>query len=80
MKELLRLIEDQLYLEHGTLNESSSARTVEGWDSLATIRICMAVEECYSKKFTMDQIASSFDSVAAIWDLLQKGRPAPVLT
>lgn len=49
----------------GSVSETSSQQTLDGWDSLAHIHLIMAIEAEFGVSFTPDQ-AIEMTSVAAI--------------
>jgi acyl carrier protein len=59
-----QLDEDDITLTHGTL-----ASDVEGWDSLAHVRIVVAAEEAFGLRFETAEIAS-LKNVGALVDLI----------
>jgi acyl carrier protein len=44
--------------ENLVITDSSSAKNVENWDSLAQIKIIVGLEEEFGIKFTTDEVAS----------------------
>jgi acyl carrier protein len=56
-----------------TLTEDSSPETVSAWDSLATMRLMVALEEVFNVTFLAEEVAG-LTSVAAVRAILrQKG-------
>lgn len=70
---VFRIIQEQIldFVDPASLNENSSSENVLAWDSLAAMRIALALEEHYGLQFTMEQIGQSFVSVKAIRDVLR---------
>lgn len=55
------VVADQLDDERVVLAMNTTAFNVEGWDSLAHVRIMIAVEEEFGVKFQMSEITSLTD-------------------
>jgi acyl carrier protein len=60
------VIKDQLDLDELVLTEETSASDVDGWDSLAHVRIMIAVEQEFGIRFHTTQITS----IANVGELL----------
>ena len=73
-EEILRRIEevvrDQLDDETIALNGSTRADEVDGWDSLAHVRIMIAVEEEFGVRFQTSEI-TSLKNIGGLVDLVR---------
>ena len=58
MLKLQNIIADVLDQDDIVLSETTSAKDIDGWDSLAHISIIAAVQEEFSVSFSMDEIIS----------------------
>lgn len=66
---------DVLDLDELTITEATTAKDVEGWDSLSHIRLVVAIEQGFRVKFSTGEIerfTSVGDMVVAIEQKLQK--------
>lgn len=64
------VVKDVLDLEDVKLQDSTVADDIEGWDSLAHVRIVVAVEEDLAIRFTTNE-AMSVKTVGGFIDLIQ---------
>ena len=64
------VVQDQLDLDTLVLTTESQASDVEGWDSLAHVRIMIALEQAFGVRFTTNQITST-ENVGQLLDMLQ---------
>ena len=73
-EEILRRVEevvrDQLDHETITLTRATRADEVDGWDSLAHVRIMIAVEEEFGVRFQTSEI-TSLKNVGGLVDLVK---------
>ncbi len=73
-EEILRRVEevvrDQLDDETITLTRATRADEVDGWDSLAHVRIMIAVEEEFGVRFQTSEI-TSLKNVGGLVDLVK---------
>lgn len=73
-EEILRRVEevvrDQLDDETITLTTATRADEVDGWDSLAHVRIMIAVEEGFGVRFQTSEI-TSLKNVGGLVDLVK---------
>lgn len=70
MQELLTLIRSELDLDDDDeLTTSSTPDSVENWDSLGHLRICMAIESKFGIRIPMDKVGE-LTSVQALSSLL----------
>lgn len=67
---LTEVVQDQLDLDTLVLTSESQASDVEGWDSLAHVRIMIALEQAFGVRFTTNQITST-ENVGQLLDMLQ---------
>jgi len=58
LAKLTEIIRDQLDEDDIVLNMSTLASSVEGWDSLAHVRVMIGVEEAFSVRFQTSEITS----------------------
>ena len=70
LAKVTEVIQDQLDLETLQLTADSTAADVDGWDSLAHVRIMIALEQAFGVRFTTNQITST-ESVGQLLDMLQ---------
>ena len=71
LAELQPIFQDVFYDEELAVTEETNASDVEDWDSLAQIRIVMAVEKHFSIKFTFDEL-QSLKNVGDMVNLIQE--------
>ena len=69
LAKITELVKDQLDLDQLVLTETTVSSDVEGWDSLAHVRIMIAVEQAFAARFTTHQIAS-IENVGQLLDLV----------
>jgi acyl carrier protein len=67
--ELLTLLERELDLDPGDLTETTTMAETEMWDSLAHLRLCMALEGEYAVTIPME-LVGELTSVSAIISFL----------
>lgn len=67
LSRLQQIFRDQLDTPNLVLAETSTPDQIEGWDSLATIRIVVATEEEFGVQFDAAQI----EGVKSVADLLR---------
>ena len=70
MDELIEIVAQQLDWPAEGLSEHSSPVDTANWDSLATLRIAMALEVMHGVAFSTDELLK-FNSVGAIRALLE---------
>ncbi|WP_066807576.1 acyl carrier protein [Sphingomonas asaccharolytica] len=58
LAKLTEIIRDQLDEDDIVLNMSTLASSVEGWDSLAHVRVMIGVEEAFGIRFQTSEITS----------------------
>lgn len=75
LTRLESIVSDQLDQEDVVLTMNTVATNVDGWDSLAHVRIMIAVEEEFGVKFQMSEITSLSD-VGELVRLIQAKLPA----
>ena len=51
------------------INSTMSAKDIEGWDSLANIRLIVAIEKAFMIRFTANQV-SSLENIGQMVDLI----------
>ena len=73
LAKVTEVIQDQLDLDTLVLTPQSQASDVEGWDSLAHVRIMIALEQAFGVRFTTNQITST-ENVGQLLDMLQSLR------
>lgn len=61
LKRITDLIRENLDNDDIVLTAETEAKDVDGWDSLAHVRIMVAVEEDFNVRFTTDEITSLKD-------------------
>jgi len=66
---VILIVAEQLNVSSQSLDRESSFATVPNWDSLATMRIALAIEEEFDLTFSTKELLS-IKSIAGIMDLL----------
>lgn len=69
LAEVLDLLAAELDLDTSDIDATSTTESVENWDSLGHLRVCMALEARFAIKIPMEQV-SDLTSVRAILTLL----------
>ena len=69
LAQVTAVIQDQLDLDQLELTAETTASDVEGWDSLAHVRIMIALEQSFAIRFTTQQI-TSIENVKQLIDLI----------
>jgi acyl carrier protein len=67
LSRLQDILRDQLDLPALSVTEQTRSDNIDGWDSLATIRIVVAVEEAFGVTFD----ASEIENIKSVGDLLR---------
>ena len=70
LKRLAFLIRDLLELDDLSLTRMTTANDVEGWDSLAHVRIVVAAEQEFGVRFSTGEI-TSLKTVGDLVDLIK---------
>jgi len=70
LAKITDVVRDQLDNEDILLTPTSEARQVDGWDSLAHVRIMIAVEEEFGVRFQTTEI-TSLKNVGGLVDLVK---------
>mgnify|MGYP000954401135 FL=1 len=70
LAKLDEIIADQLDLDDVKLSASTVSADVDGWDSLAHVRIMIAVEQAFGVRFSTSQITS----IANVGELIERIR------
>lgn len=65
---------DVLDLDDLHLTEATTAKDVEGWDSLSHLRLIVAVEQHFGLKFTTGEI-EGFKNIGALASTIQSKKP-----
>ncbi|MCK9343134.1 MAG: acyl carrier protein [Massilibacteroides sp.] len=71
IKQLQSIIAKEVKLENVELTEENTANDVKGWDSLSHIAIIAQIEETFSIKFKLRELAK-LKKVGSIIDLIIK--------
>ena len=71
ISDILSLLTRELDLDEGEISESSTSEQIENWDSLAHLRVCMAIEDRFNVSIPMETI-SELRSVQAIVEFLDR--------
>ncbi len=69
LAKLTEVIQDQLDLDSLQLTPATTAADVEGWDSLANVRIMIALEQAFGVTFSAHQI-TSVENVGELLDMV----------
>lgn len=70
MEELQEIFRDVFDDEELVLTEKTSADDIEDWDSLAQIRLVVAIEKHFNVKFAMEEVEALQD-VGGMADLVR---------
>lgn len=70
LERITDIIRENLDNDDIVLTAQTEAKDVDGWDSLAHVRIMVAVEEAFNVRFTTDEITSLKD-VGSLIALIQ---------
>ncbi len=65
LETLIEVIADALEVPAGELTANSTSEDLQQWDSLAHLRVCMAIEERYGVSIEMERIPE-LDSVSKL--------------
>lgn len=69
VQDLMRLLMSELDLDEGEIGTESAAEDVENWDSLAQLRLCMALEAKFGVTIPLERVPE-LSSVPAIRSFL----------
>ena len=75
LKSLEPIFCDVLDMEKITLRPEMTAADVTGWDSIAHIRLIVAIEQAFNVQFDSDEI-NSLESVQDLVSLVEKKKAA----
>jgi acyl carrier protein len=64
---ITEIVREQLHDDHITLSMDTTPEDVEDWDSLAQVRIVVAVEQAIGNQFTVQQI----EALQSVGDLVR---------
>jgi len=71
LKTINHVVSDILGSSDVALNEETTARDVNGWDSLSHVQILLGVEEAFGIRLNTTEIAL-MDNTGSLIDLVQK--------
>ena len=71
MQNLIQLVSEVLELGENEIGEDTSPDNTERWDSLASVRLMMALQEAYAVEFSTSEIMA-MRSVALIRRVLRR--------
>ncbi len=71
VEQLTPIFQDVFDDDELTITESTAAKDVEGWDSLAHIRLVVSIEKAFGLRFTADEI-SNLENIGALAELILK--------
>lgn len=71
LQEMQPIFQDVFDDDELSVTEETSAADIDDWDSLAQIRIVMAVEKLFAVKFTFDEL-QTLKNVGDMVDLIQR--------
>lgn len=66
----LKLFEEMLELDEGTLNEGTLLDSIDVWDSMAAISLIVLMDEKFNKPLKASQI-KSFNTVKDVIDFME---------
>jgi acyl carrier protein len=69
-KVVIEIVAEALEVSPDRLTSSSRSEDIAEWDSLAHLRVCMAIEERFCVTIDMEQIPK-LDSIPRLFDFLQ---------
>ena len=72
MDDLLRIVEDELGVEVGSLEPETAVNELSEWDSLSVLMIVSRVQEEYGVSLMSEQMAE-INNVRDLWQIVQKG-------
>lgn len=75
LEQVQAVVADQLDRDDVALNMNTVAASVDGWDSLAHVRIMIAVEEEFGVRFDMSEI-TSLGNVGDLVRLIEAKQPS----
>jgi len=75
LQRITEIVRDQLDEDDVELSMSTQAKQVDGWDSLAHVRIVIAVERAFKMRFDTVQI-TSLSNVGDLVRLVRQNLPA----
>lgn len=70
VQEKIRLLEEMMELEQGTLEENTELADLDQWDSMAKLSLMALVDEKFDKRLTGEQIRS-FRTVRDILECME---------
>ncbi len=59
-----------------SINRESSSDDIDGWDSLANLRILVSIEQKYDVSFTAGEVAELYDVGMLIDSIIEKAQAA----
>ena len=74
LDQVRQIVADVLNVPLDTVSETSSAETLENWDSLQHLNLVLALEQSSGVEFTPEEIEQML-SVASITTLMEKKLP-----
>lgn len=73
IRKIIALVASELGLPVSKVNAGSSIETIQEWDSMAHLNICLAMQESFGIRIDMDTIGEA-TSVQALAKLVDKAR------
>jgi len=71
VEQLIPIFRDVFDDDNLTITQATTAKDVEGWDSLAHIRLVVSIEKSFGLRFTADEI-SNLENIGALAELILK--------
>ena len=71
VQQLTPIFQDVFDNDGLIISEYTTAREVDGWDSLAHIRLVVSIEKAFGIRFTADEI-SNLENIGALAGLILK--------
>ena len=71
VEKLTPIFQDVFDNDGLTISESTTAKDVDGWDSLAHIRLVVSIEKAFGIRFSADEI-SNLENIGALAEIILK--------
>ena len=73
IRKIIALVASELDLPASKVNAGSSIETIQEWDSMAHLNICLAIQESFGIQLDMDTIGE-VTSVQSLAKLVEKAK------
>jgi len=75
IRRVREIVAAELDIDAGSISDNSSSDNTKGWDSIAQIGICLALQAEFGKEFSTEEIAESM-SISALCRIIDRGTPS----